>query len=85
MSKEGKQVFGLIEFDPTRNVFVGRIVGFPHIEFEAKAFGDVERRLRESVLAMIESDSLVMETEFCALVHLAGGARDVADLPASNG
>ncbi|WP_077033080.1 hypothetical protein [Pelomonas sp. KK5] len=80
MSKEARQVFGLIEFDRARSVFVGKIIGFPHVEFEGQVLGDVERKLRNEVVAMIASDALVLETEFSALVHLADGAKGLVDL-----
>ena len=80
MSFEGRQVFGLVEFDRARGIFIGKIIGFPHIEFEEQALGDVERKLREATTAMIASDSLVLETEFAAILSLAGGAKSIVDL-----
>lgn len=65
MNAERKQVFGLIELDRSRGVFVGKIIGFPHIEFEGQALAEVERKLRDATIA---SDSLVLETEFAAAI-----------------
>ena len=31
-----KQIFGIVEHDSTRDIFIGRIIGFPHIEFEVR-------------------------------------------------
>jgi hypothetical protein len=80
VSSDTRQVFGLIELDRARSVFAGKIIGFPHIEIEGQALADVERRLREVTTAMIASDSLVLETEFIAVIALAGGANSIADL-----
>jgi hypothetical protein len=41
-----KQIFGLVERDLTRGVYIGKIIGFPHIEFEATTFGDVVSKLQ---------------------------------------
>lgn len=64
MTVEGKQAFGLVEFDRARGVFVGKIIGFEHIEFEEPKSKRwvVERMLRGATTAMIASDSLVLES-----------------------
>ena len=43
----------------------------------------VGRKLREATTAMIASDSLVLETEFAAVLILAGGAKSIVALAES--
>ncbi len=67
---EQKQIFGLIERDLTRDVFVGKIIGFPHIEFEATKFEDVVSKLQAHVANFVRSESLVLESEFVGIFQL---------------
>ena len=65
-----KQIFGLIECDLTRDVFIGKIIGFPHIEFEAPTVGDVVCKLQAYAAQLIGSGSLVMDSDFVGIFRL---------------
>jgi hypothetical protein len=65
-----KQVFGLVERDPTRDVFIGKIIGFPHIEFEAATVGDVVSKIQAYTAKLEGSGSLVIESEFVGVFRL---------------
>lgn len=70
MRAEVPPVFGLIERDLNANQFVGKIVGFPHVEFCGPTLASVEKRLQEHLAEMIAGDTLVLEAEFAAIVLL---------------
>jgi cob(I)alamin adenosyltransferase len=55
-----KQLFGLVERDLTRDVYIGKIIGFPHIEFEAAEVGEVMSKLQEYTAKLENSESLVL-------------------------
>ena len=65
-----KQIFGLVEHDLTRGVYIGKILGFPHIEFEAITFGDVVNALQAHTAKLVTSESLVLESDFVGIVRL---------------
>ena len=86
MTVEGKQAFGLVEFDRAR--------GEPGESSSARSSDSrtlsstckryvVGRKLREATTAMIASDSLVLETEFAAVLILANGAKSIVALAES--
>jgi cob(I)alamin adenosyltransferase len=55
-----RQLFGLVERDLTRDVYIGKIIGFPHIEFEAAEVGEVMSKLQEYTAKLENSESLVL-------------------------
>ena len=65
-----KQVFGLVERDLTRGVYVGKIIGFPHIEVEATSVGDVVSKLQLHTTKLVSGESLVLESEFVGVFRL---------------
>ena len=65
-----KQIFGLVERDLTSGVYIGKIIGFPHIEFEATTFGDVVSSLKAHTAKLVTSESLVLESDFIGVVRL---------------
>lgn len=65
-----KQIFGLVERDLTRDVLVGKIIGFPHIEFEAANVGEVVNKLQAHTAQLVSSESLVLESEFVGVFRL---------------
>jgi cob(I)alamin adenosyltransferase len=65
-----RQLFGLVERDLTRDVYIGKIIGFPHIEFEAVEVGEVISKLQEYTAKLDNSESLVLETEFVQVFRL---------------
>jgi hypothetical protein len=64
-----------------QKLFVGTIIGFPHLGFEGTNPGQIEQNLCQAVKEMIASEFLVLETEFAAVVCFDAGALSVADLP----
>ena len=68
--KVQKQIFGLVERDLTKGVYIGKIIGFPHIEFEATTFGDVVSALQAHTAKLVTSESLVLESDFVGVVRL---------------
>lgn len=66
-------VYGLIEREPSSGRFIGKIIGFPHIEFEGDSLTDVETKLRKAVEEYLKSGVLVLETQFVALIQLNAG------------
>jgi mannitol/fructose-specific phosphotransferase system IIA component len=65
-----KQIFGLVERDLTRGVYIGKIIGFPHIEFEATTFGDVVSKLQAHTAELVNSESMVLESDFVGVIRL---------------
>ena len=65
-----KQIFGLVERDLTREVYIGKIIGFPHIEFEATTFGDVVSKLQTHTTELVTSESMVFESDFVGVIRL---------------
>jgi hypothetical protein len=65
-----KQIFGLVERDSTRDVFIGKIIGFPYIEFEATTVGDVVNKIQAYTGKLVGSGSLVIESEFVGVFRL---------------
>jgi hypothetical protein len=65
-----KQIFGLIERDLARDIYIGKIIGFEHIEFEAAEVGEVIRKLQAYTAKLVNSESLVLETEFVEVFQL---------------
>jgi hypothetical protein len=66
-----KKLFGLVERDLTRDVYIGKIIGFPHIEFEAAEVGEVISKLQAYAAKLVISESLVLETEFVEVFRLS--------------
>ena len=64
-----RTVFGLIERDGDGG-YQGRIVGFEHIVFTGPSPAVVESKLRAHVATLIESRTLVLETDFESIVQL---------------
>ena len=58
----------LVEYDSAQSRFIGRIVGFPHLEHLGSSVGDVEVKMRATVAGLVRSNSLVMETTFAGLL-----------------
>lgn len=73
MTYDTGNVYGLIEREPSSGRFIGKIVGFPHIEFEGGSLTEVEAKLRKAVAGYLESGVLVLETQFAALIQLNAG------------
>lgn len=65
-----KPIFGLVERDLTRGVYIGKIIGFPHIEFEATSVGDVVSKLQLQTTKLVNGKSLVLESEFVGVFRL---------------
>ena len=65
-----KHIFGLVEHDLTRDVFVGKIIGFPHIEFEAANVGEVVNKLQAHTAQLVSGESLELESEFVGVFRL---------------
>ena len=65
-----KQIFGLVERDISRGVYLGKIIGFPHIEFEALTIEDAINKLKAHAAELAESESLVLESEFVGVFRL---------------
>lgn len=87
MTGDSGNVFGLIERESETGRFIGKIVGFPHIEFTAGRPEEVEAKLRDAALGYLASKVLVLETQFVALVQLnalAGDAESTQVLPSGN-
>ena len=81
MTVETENVFGLIERESSTGRFVGKIVGFPHIEFSGHSLAEVEAKLREAALDYAGSEVLVLETKFVALVRLDATATGTESAP----
>ena len=65
-----QQVFGLVEHDLTRGIYIGKIIGFLHIEFEATTFSDVIGALQAYTGKLVTSKTLVLESYFVGVVRL---------------
>lgn len=65
-----KQIFALVERDLTRGVYLGKIIGFPHIEFEALTLEEIVTKLQAHAVQLVSSGSLVVESEFVGVVRL---------------
>lgn len=64
----GQVVHCLIELDPAQGQYLGRIIGFPHIELSGQTNEEVNAKLHKTVASLVESGSLVLETRFVAVV-----------------
>ena len=60
-----------IETDPESGEYVGWVVGFRHFAVTGATFDEVEARLRNQVLSMHDSGSLVLECEFVRMVSIS--------------
>jgi len=80
MSTALHSIYGLIERESDTGTFVGKIIGFAHIEFNGKSLAEVEAKVRKAVLDYVASDVLVLQTKFVALVNIdvAGAVPDSA-------
>ena len=65
-----KQIFGLVERDISRGVYLGKIIGFPHIEFEALTLEEIVTKLQAHAVQLVSSGSLVLESVFVGVVRL---------------
>ncbi len=65
-----KQIFGLVERDLASGIYIGKIIGFPHIEFEATSVADLVGKLQAHVVKLVNSRSLVLESEFIGVFRL---------------
>lgn len=74
MTNNTENVFGLIERESGTGRFIGKIVGFPHVEFTAGSLAEVETKLRTAAQGYLASNVLVLETQFAALVQLSDSA-----------
>ncbi len=85
MTGETGNVFGLVERESNTGRFVGKIVGFPHVEFIGNSLAEVDAKLREAALDYAASKVLVLETQFVALVrlHATATCNESALLPLS--
>ena len=81
MTVETGNVFGLIEREWNTGRFVGKIVGFPHVEFSGSSLAEVEAKLRGTALDYLASEVLALETRFVALVLLHDAAASTAITP----
>jgi hypothetical protein len=59
-----------IETDPDTGAFIGWVVGFRHFGVSGATPDEVEAKLRQRVLSMHESGSLVLECEFVRTVSI---------------
>ena len=79
--ESGGNVFGLIERQRNTGRFVGKIIGFPHVEFSGSSLAEVEAKLRGTALDYLASGVLALETQFVALVHLHAAAANTESTP----
>ena len=64
------QIYGLVERNLSRANYIGKIIGFPHIEFEGSTLEDVIAKLQAHAAQLANSGSLVQESEFIGVVRL---------------
>ncbi|OYT93533.1 MAG: hypothetical protein CFE43_02030 [Burkholderiales bacterium PBB3] len=64
------QIFGLVEQNLITGNYVGKIIGFPHIEIAAPTIADVVSKLQAHTAQLAASESLVKESEFVGVFRL---------------
>lgn len=65
-----RQIFGLVERDLSRDIYLGKIIGSPHIEFEALTIGDLVSKMQTHAAKLANGESLVLESQFAGIVRL---------------
>lgn len=73
MDAEPGTIYGVIEQDAA-GTYIGKLVGFPHIEFHGGTAAEAEGELRRTALDYKASGVLVLESRFVKLVLIDGSA-----------
>ena len=75
------QIFGLIERDDDSGALIGKIIGFPHIEFSGTETAVLAEKLRNYVRQLQASQVLALESQFVEVIPLGSirGEHDHAD------
>lgn len=73
MQAKPEIIYGVIEQDDA-GIYIGKLVGFPHIEFHGASAVEAEGELRRTALDYKASGVLVLESHFVKLVQIDGSA-----------
>jgi hypothetical protein len=73
-------IYGVIEQDDA-GTYIGKLVGFPHIEFHGGTAAEAEDKLRRTALDYKASGVLVLESHFVKLVQIGGSAMGDGSAP----
>lgn len=80
MQAKPEIIYGVIEQDDA-GTYIGKLVGFPHIEFHGASAVEAEGELRRTALDYKASGVLVLESHFVKLVQIDGSATGDGSAP----